>query len=72
MESQMLGVGATLMLTGMGAVFVFLTALVGATSLMSHLVRRFEPVTSASDPGKLEEIAAIMAAIARHRNRERS
>ena len=66
----MIGLGAVLMLVGMGTVFVFLSVLVGATSLMSHLVMRLQPGPVA-DVTEQEEIAAITAAIARHRSRGR-
>lgn len=63
--------GLELMLVGMGTVFVFLTALVAATRLMSALVlRRPEAATPARGAGPTsEEIAAITAAVARHRGR---
>ena len=64
----MLSQGVVLMLVGMGTVFVFLTTLVAATSLMSHLVLRLQP--SSEDPSP-DEIAAISAAIARHRQTRR-
>jgi sodium pump decarboxylase gamma subunit len=54
-----------LMIAGMGTVFVFLTALVGAMSLMSAAVRRFQPAVT--DEVTQEELAAIAAAIHRHR-----
>ncbi|MDH4107203.1 MAG: OadG family protein [Gammaproteobacteria bacterium] len=66
MESELLLQGLELMLAGMGVVFVFLTALVAATSLMSRLVLRLQPPGDESGPSE-EEIAAISAAIARHR-----
>ena len=58
------------MLAGMGTVFVFLTLLVFATTAMSALVRRFQPV-EVSEPGgpTEEEVAAISAAIALHRQK---
>ena len=56
--------GLELMLAGMGTVFVFLTALVAATSLMSHVVQRLRPPSDSADP---EEVAAISAALAQHR-----
>jgi len=56
------------MLAGMGTVFVFLTVLVIAMTLMSRLIARFQPVPGASGPTD-EEIAAITAAIARHRTK---
>ncbi len=70
MNTGMIGQGSVLMLVGMGAVFVFLSVLVSATSLMSYLVMRMQPGPDA--PGAApEEIAAITAAIARYRNRSR-
>tara|TARA_R110000782_G_scaffold220177_7_gene307432 strand:+ start:1014 stop:1292 length:279 start_codon:yes stop_codon:yes gene_type:complete len=41
-ESSLLNEGTTLMLFGMGFVFVFLTLLVGVTSVMSRLIIRYE------------------------------
>lgn len=41
---ELLAEGLTLMLFGMGFVIVFLTLLVIATTIMSRLVARFEPV----------------------------
>ena len=62
--------GLQLMLAGMGTVFVFLTALVFATTGMSALVRRFEPVAEADSDGPTEEeVAAITAAITLHRTK---
>ena len=55
------------MLVGMGTVFVFLTTLVIAMTLMTAVVNRFsrvEPDDGISD----DEVAAITAAIARHRS----
>jgi oxaloacetate decarboxylase gamma subunit len=66
MADNMIDQGFTLMLVGMGTVFVFLTALVIAMTLMSHLVRRFQPVTPPADVSD-DEVAAISAAIAAHR-----
>ena len=43
MEEGLLQLGTMLMIAGMGTVFVFLTVLVGAMSLMSAAVRRFQP-----------------------------
>ena len=66
MEGNLLSQGLTLMLVGMGTVFVFLTVLVGAMSLMSAAVRRFQPPAH-DDEITHEEVAAIAAAIRRHR-----
>ena len=65
MQNDLLAQGLELMLVGMTTVFVFLTALVAATSLMSSLVTRRAPAVDA--PPTDEEIAAITAAVARHR-----
>ena len=54
------------MLVGMGTVFVFLTVLVGAMSLMSLIATRFLASVDNSDITE-EEVAAISAAIAQHR-----
>ena len=69
MEADLLSQGFELMLVGMGVVFVFLTVLVGATTLMSRVVMRFQSINVS--PDKEEEIAAITAAIARHRSKRR-
>ena len=65
MEATLLDQGVTLMLVGMGTVFVFLTILVIAMTLLASIVRRFTPVVE--DAVSDEEVAAITAAIARHR-----
>ncbi len=58
------------MLAGMGTVFIFLTLLVYATTGMSALVQRFQPVTPVeADTATEEEVAAITVAIARHRSK---
>lgn len=67
MQADSLGQGVELMLAGMGVVFIFLTVLVVATTLMSRIVIRYQPAGSAEDND--EEIAAISAAIARHRGK---
>ncbi len=82
MQDTLIDQGINLMLFGMGTVFVFLTILVFATTVMSKLVNRFAPVseqapnqaepsqvsnqTSAVDP---KIISAIEKAIAQHRRR---
>jgi oxaloacetate decarboxylase gamma subunit len=65
MQASYLDQGVTLMLVGMGTVFVFLTVLVFAMSAMAAIVRRLAPQAEAvaSD----EEVAAVTAAIAQHR-----
>jgi len=56
------------MLVGMGTVFVFLTTLVIAMTLMSRLLLRFQSESAAAEISN-EEIAAISAAIALHRRK---
>ena len=66
MQPSLMDQGLTLMLVGMGTVFVFLTILVAAMSFMALVVRRLTatvPETGATD----DEVAAITAAITRHR-----
>ena len=70
MEESLLQEGAELVLAGMGTVFVFLTSLVFATSLMSWLVQRLAPAGAASGDVSEEEVAAISAAIIRHRRNQ--
>jgi oxaloacetate decarboxylase gamma subunit len=71
MAANLMVQGLELMLAGMGTVFVFLTALVGATTLMSRLVMRYLPSETAGDEPDAEEIAVITAAIAEHRRGRR-
>lgn len=66
MQPTLLEQGLTLMLVGMGTVFVFLTLLVAGMSLMAVVVKRFLPAPIDSDASD-EEIAVITAAIAQHR-----
>ncbi len=66
MEENLLELGTMLMIAGMGTVFVFLTLLVGAMSLMAAAVRRFQPAMPDNEVTH-EEVAAIAAAIRRHR-----
>ena len=68
MQATLLDQGITLMLVGMGTVFVFLTALVIAMTLMSRLVMRLQPAAFHSE-GDDDEVAAIAAAIAEHRRK---
>lgn len=68
MANSLINEGLTLMLVGMGTVFVFLTVLVAATTLMSRLAMRFQPGSAAGGDSD-EEIAAITAAIAAHRRK---
>ncbi len=64
MPETLIDQGLTLMLAGMGTVFSFLTMVVFAMSMMSTIVKRLQIV--ATDPSD-EEVAAISAAIERHR-----
>jgi len=69
----MVSEGLTLMIYGMGTVFVFLTLLVFCTKLMSSTVSRFsveepEDVIVPRITGDATIIAVIEAAIAEHRN----
>ncbi len=68
MQNGLINEGLTLMLAGMGTVFVFLTALVIAMSLMSRLVTAFQSASDASDSSD-DEVAAIAAAITEHRRK---
>ncbi len=66
MQPTLLDQGLTLMLVGMGTVFVFLTLLVTGMSLMAMIVKRLLPVPVEAVPSD-EEIAVITAAISQHR-----
>jgi len=67
MEATLLYEGLKLMLVGMGTVFVFLTLLVVAMSLMARIIGRVTPAVEAGVSE--EEVAAITAAIAMHRGK---
>ena len=69
MDQDLIYQGVTLMLVGMGTVFVFLTTLVVAMSVMAAVVGRLQPVAPDSGVSE-EEIAAIGAAIRQHRRRQ--
>jgi oxaloacetate decarboxylase gamma subunit len=82
MQDTLIDQGLNLMLFGMGTVFVFLTILVFATTLMSKLVNRFAPEaplkpvtpkapTTASNTPTVSPniVSAIEKAIAAHRQR---
>jgi oxaloacetate decarboxylase gamma subunit len=82
MQDTLIDQGINLMLFGMGTVFVFLTILVFATSLMSKVVNRLvpqeEPTPSSSpvntpstEPHAVSPniVSAIQKAIAEHRQR---
>jgi oxaloacetate decarboxylase gamma subunit len=66
MKETLMEQGLTLMLAGMGTVFVFLTTLVAAMTVMSLVVRRAQATSSGPSD---EEVAAISAAIEAHRGR---
>ena len=68
MQNDLIDQGLTLMLAGMGTVFVFLTALVIAMSVMSRVVMRLQPVAAQAGVTD-EEVAAISAAITAHRRK---
>jgi len=68
MQNELIDQGLTLMLVGMGTVFTFLTALVMVMTLMSWLVTRFQSPPAVFAAGD-DEIAAIAAAITRHRGK---
>lgn len=81
LDTELLEEGLYLMAFGMGFVFVFLTLLVIATSLMSKIVGRLVPVPakdgSASTPARApapvngdEELMVVLSA-ALHRYRQR-
>ena len=67
MQATLIDQGVTLMLVGMGTVFVFLSLLVMSMTMMAGIIKRLTPATleEVSD----EEVAAIAAAIAQHRNK---
>ena len=69
--SPLVSEGLNLALYGMGTVFVFLTLLVLATMTMSWLVAQQETAVTAAlpaDSANARKMAAITAAIHRHRN----
>ncbi len=68
MQNELFNEGLVLMLAGMGTVFVFLTLLVIAMTVMARLVARLQPtVTTATEDDDV--VAAIAAAITRHRQK---
>lgn len=75
--TELMRSGIELMFAGMGIVFLFLTMLVGAITVMSRFVERYfpeEPVTTISVPVVANNtvdksyIAAITAAVHQYRN----
>jgi oxaloacetate decarboxylase gamma subunit len=77
-SGQLLSEALTLMLLGMGTVFVFLTILVFVTATMSALVKKYasalpaghSPAGHAAQPEDQTLLAVITAAIHAHRNRQ--
>ncbi len=68
MHNDLIDQGVTLMIAGMGTVFLFLTLLVIITTLMSRLITRFQRTAVSADATD-DEIAAITAAVTRHRRK---
>ena len=64
MEQSLFVEGLSLMFYGMGTVFLFLIALVGATKLMSAFVVRFSALAETPDDPLF---AAVAAAVHRYR-----
>lgn len=78
LDTELLQEGLALMGFGMGFVFVFLTLLVIATTLMSRVVDRLAPVPEPKAPAAAparqddEELLAVLsAAVHRYRQRHR-
>ena len=67
MQNELLQEGLVLMLAGMGTVFVFLTVLVIAMSVMSRFVMSLSSRTQPVEGD--EEVAAVAAAIRKHRQK---
>ncbi|MDL4864802.1 OadG family transporter subunit [Halomonas elongata] len=80
-DTSLLNEGFALMGLGMGFVFVFLTVLVVTTTLMSRIIRRYFPEPAPASPPSAsgrsvsarddDVMAAISAAVHRHRRRHR-
>jgi oxaloacetate decarboxylase gamma subunit len=77
-DSQLIHEGLSLMGLGMGFVFVFLTVLVGVTTLMSKTIGRFfpEPVVPAARDSRApaarqDDDLTVVISAAVHRYRQR-
>ena len=68
MQNELIDEGLTLMLAGMGTVFVFLTVLVFMMTLMSRLIMRFQSPSEPAGPSD-DEVAAITVAVTQHRQK---
>ncbi|MDR5899178.1 OadG family transporter subunit [Halomonas vilamensis] len=79
-NAELLNEGLALMALGMGFVFIFLTVLVISVTLMSSIVRRFQPAPAPSAPARRappassaqndEVQAVISAAVHRYRRQK--
>jgi oxaloacetate decarboxylase gamma subunit len=67
MQPTLLDQGLTLMLVGMGTVFVFLSLLVVAMTGIASIIRRLSPTVP--EGASEEEVAAITAAVTLHRRK---
>lgn len=81
MEATLLGQGFSLMLYGMGLVFMFLAILVVVTNAMSAIVEKYFPEGDGEEPERLSGrqtgssieprlVTIIEAAIAQHRDKK--
>lgn len=83
MQESLFGQGISLMIYGMGTVFVFLATLIVVTLVLSRIITRYFPETSAAPKSSSlpraksavvvepEVLAAIKAAIQQHRAQRR-
>ena len=65
--TALLAEGLNLVLYGMGIVFIFLTALVSATMLMSKVVSMTTTTALGNEKVDATKLAAISAAVHQHR-----
>ena len=68
MDGSLLEQGTTLMLVGMGTVFVFLTMLVVAVTGMARFAALFKKEPDVDTGIQPDEVVAITAAITKHRS----